>query len=303
MARSAAPLADSLDASKLYFVDVDGIRTRYYDDGRGEPLVLLHGGHFGFLDSLDCWSLNLPGLAERFRVLALDKLGQGHTANPPTDAEYTFEALLRHTARWLELLGVRQAHLVGHSRGGLLVALLALEYPELAKTVVIVDSNTLAPDDPRWPGGVFYERIEARVPPGPPTLETVRLEPDANSYSTAHVTDDWMARYLEIARLPKHQHARARMREIGETIWMPSLRRSKQRALEGIAERGLPVPTLVVWGYNDPSAGFPLALALYERLVARQPRTELHVLNEAGHYSFRERPREFNRLLAAFCLE
>jgi hypothetical protein len=72
MARAASTVTDTLDTTKIHWVDVDGVRTRYYEDGRGEPLVLVHGDHFGFIDSLDCWSLNFDGLAERFHVYALD---------------------------------------------------------------------------------------------------------------------------------------------------------------------------------------------------------------------------------------
>jgi pimeloyl-ACP methyl ester carboxylesterase len=284
-------------------MDVDGIRTRYYTAGQGEPLVLLHGGHFAFVDSLDCFSLNFPELQQHFRVLAPDKLGQGHTDNPPSDAEYTFEAMYQHLVRWLELLGVKQAHVLGHSRGGLPVALLALDHPELVRSVIIVDSSTLAPHDPRYPGGVFYDEIEQRIPPGLPTRETVRMEPDENSFSTAHVTDDWLDRYMQIALLPKQLDAKERMKTLGPSVWMPSMERNKQRALDVIDQRGLPVPTLVVWGFNDPSAPLPLGRSLFTRIAARTPNAEFHVLNQAGHYTFREHPREFNRLLRAFCLE
>ncbi len=78
-----APIADSLDRTKLHFVDVDGVMVRYYEDGEGEPLVLFSGGEIGTLDGLDRWSLNLPGLARNFHVFCVDKIGQGHTGNPP----------------------------------------------------------------------------------------------------------------------------------------------------------------------------------------------------------------------------
>jgi 2-hydroxy-6-oxonona-2,4-dienedioate hydrolase len=97
MLEAVSVTADSLDVEKLRFVDIEGARTRYYEDGDGEPLVLIHGGQFGSLYSLDSWSLNLAGLTRHFRVYALDKLGQGHTDNPRNDADYTFEALSRHT--------------------------------------------------------------------------------------------------------------------------------------------------------------------------------------------------------------
>lgn len=303
MAQTQPGPVDTLDTSKLRFMDVDGIRTRYYAAGQGEPLVLLHGGDFAFVDSLDCFSLNFPELQQHFRVLALDKLGQGHTDNPPSEGEYTWDAMFRHVVRWLELLGVKQVHVLGHSRGALPAAMLALEYPELVKTVLIVDSNTLAPDDPRYPGGVFYDEIDKRIPPGPPTKETVRMEPDENSFSTAHVTDDWLSRYMEIALLPKQRDAEERMLTLGPAVWMPSMQRNKQRALDLIDQRGLPAPTLVVWGFNDPSAPLPLGHSLFSRIAAKTPRSEMHVLNQAGHYSFREHPLEFNRLLKAFCLE
>lgn len=105
MAATSA-IADSLDRQKLHFVDVDGTRTRYYEDGAGEPLVLVHGGNFGSGYSLDCWSLNFSTLARHFRVYALDKLGQGHTDNPKDD-DYTFDAVYRHFRGFLEAVGIR----------------------------------------------------------------------------------------------------------------------------------------------------------------------------------------------------
>ena len=64
------------------YVDVDGIKTRYFDKGEGEPLILLHGGNFGSNDAVDCawdWELNIDGLARWFHVYAVEKLGQGRT--------------------------------------------------------------------------------------------------------------------------------------------------------------------------------------------------------------------------------
>jgi pimeloyl-ACP methyl ester carboxylesterase len=161
-----AAIHDGLDVHNLHFVDVEGLRTRYYADGAGEPLVLLHGGQYSSYYSLDSWSLNLPALAERFHVHALDKLGQGYTDNPPTEQDYTFDALLRHTVGWLRALGLGAAHLVGHSRGGLLIARVAQEHPDLVRTLTVVDSDSLAPPDPTHQSGVFYNRLDEQTPKG-----------------------------------------------------------------------------------------------------------------------------------------
>ena len=174
------PVADGLDERNLRFTDVAGVRTRYYEGGSGEPLALFHGGQYGHLYSLDSWSLNLPGLERDFRVFAPDKLGQGYTEPPARAEDYTYEALYDHAAAFLEAMGAAPYHLVGHSRGGLLVADLALRAPHLVRKVVLVDSNTLAPTSPYAPPGVFYQSLPSHAafhPPsvtGPLTVESVR---------------------------------------------------------------------------------------------------------------------------------
>ena len=97
------------------FVDVDGIKTRYFEGGSGETLVLVHGGQFGSIYSADVWSLNFDILCEHFHVYAFDKLGQGYTDNPKTDAEYTMKAVIEHTYQFLRTVGIQKANLLGHS--------------------------------------------------------------------------------------------------------------------------------------------------------------------------------------------
>jgi len=298
-----APVADGLDRSKLKFVEVDGIRTRYYEDGSGEPLVLLHGGQFGSGYSLDAWSLVLPTLARHFHVYALDKLGQGQTGNPKGD-EYTFEALLAHTHRWLQAVGIRGAHLVGHSRGGLLITRLAQEHPEVAKSLVIVDSNTLAPEDPSFPSGEFYAEIARRTPPGPATRATVRMEPEGQSFSHAHITDDFTSRLLENALLPVRVEADERMKAVADKAWFPTMGRAKAEALRLLEAQGMPVPTLIIWGMNDVSAPLRVhGLPLIDLIAAKTPRTVVVLVNQTGHYVMREQPDAFVRALRGFCLD
>jgi len=111
------------------FVDVGGIRTRYFDKGGGEVILLVHGSHMGTPDACESaldWELNFNSLAERYRVIAMDKLGQGYTGNPKTDADYTMAATVKHAAGLLRALGLKNVHVVGHSRGGYVVARLTL---------------------------------------------------------------------------------------------------------------------------------------------------------------------------------
>ena len=101
-------------------IDIDGISTRYYEAGSGDPLVLVYGGNFGTSDSGSSaytWSQNWRALGRSHRVIMPDKLGQGHTDNPKND-DYTMRAVVQHLAGFLGAMKLPPVHLVGHSRGG-----------------------------------------------------------------------------------------------------------------------------------------------------------------------------------------
>jgi pimeloyl-ACP methyl ester carboxylesterase len=277
-------------------IDVNGVATRVFTGGRGQPLVIIHGGEFGMLYSLDAWDLAIAELQDDYAISAFDRLGQGGTDNPPSHDDYTFAAVLEHATGTIEALCPDGAHVVGHSRGGLIAARLAQQRPDLVRTLVVVASNSLAPVDPATPVS-FYADLEARLPNGYQSLEDVLLEPRAQSCSTEHLTDEFAAGLLRLARLPKTLEAQHVMREIKLSRWYPDVDAARDAALAGLERTGLASPTGLIWGLGDPSAPPVLGLKLLERFAARTPRTGLHVIARAGHYSFRERPREFAALV------
>ena len=292
---------DQFDESKLRFADIGGQLIRYYEDGAGEPLILIPGGEYGSLYSLDAWSLNFAGLAKHFHIYALDKPGQAYSDIPQQDSDYTFEWMFDSICRFVRLLGIAQAHFVGHSRGGLACARMALDHPELIKTAVLVDSSTTAPEDPHVPSDLFYDVVVRGTASGPPSLATVRVEPEAQSVSKAHITSGFLERLLKIAQRPSVIEAQTRMHTLRHSVWYPSLYRERARTLAQIDERGLPVPTLLIWGFNDRAAPLHLGHRLFERICPHTPDAEFHVLNRTGHYVFREQWHKFNRLVESFC--
>ncbi len=280
------------------YVDVDGIRTRYFEKGEGEPLVLVHGGHMGTFaaDLADDWDLNFDVLSRHYRVYALDKLGMGFTDNPKTDDGYTIQAQTDHVSRFMETLGIGPAHLCGHSRGGYLVTRLALQHPEQCRSCIIVDSGTLSP------GAGRNEIVHADPPLPLRSRECHRWVFERYSYSPACVTEGWLDVAVEAAHTPKYEEAVRKMSDEGllATKFLPDLQRDQEETLRWLLDRGLQRPTLMLWGYNDPTAPLSQGMALMEFLTAKERRTYLHIFNEAGHFCYREHPDAFNAAVRAF---
>jgi 2-hydroxy-6-oxonona-2,4-dienedioate hydrolase len=281
------------------YVAVDGIRTRYFEKGDGPILVLFHGGHFGSHDAADSaedWSLNFDGLTKWFHVIAVDKIGQGHTDNPKNDGEYTIATVVRHAYGFLKALGLRNVHPIGHSRGAYLAARLSLEHPELFKSCILIDTNTLAP-------GISKNETVMANPPQPRlSRESQRWILQRYSFSFEHITDEWLDAVTAVGALPKYQEAVHKMETLGlrTTRFLPHLARQKDETLGWIRDRGFGVPTLLVWGFNDPTATLDQGHALFDLIVRGTPNSRMQIFNRAGHFTYREHPAEFNDLIRTF---
>lgn len=281
------------------FIDIDGIKTRYFEQGRGPVVVLFHGGHFGSHDCADCaedWSLNFDGLAQWFHVFAVDKIGQGHTDNPRSDEDYTMAAVVRHAYGFLRALGLRSVHPVGHSRGAYLVARLTLEHPELFKSCILVDTNTLAP-------GISKNETVMANPPLPRlSRESQRWVLQKYSFGLEHITEEWLDAVMRVAKLPKYLAAVDKMETVGlrVTRFLPHLARQKDETLGWIRDRGFGMPTLLIWGYNDPTATLDQGHALFDLIARSTPDSRMQIFNRSGHFTYREHPAEFNDLLRTF---
>ena len=281
------------------FIDIDGVRTRYFEKGSGPVVVLFHGGHFGSHDCADCaedWSLNFDGLARRFHVYAVDKIGQGCTDNPKQDDDYTMAAVVRHAHGFFKTLGLRNVHPVGHSRGAYLVARLVLEYPDLFASCILVDTNTLAP-------GISKNETVMANPPQPRlSRESQRWVLQKYSYGYEHISEEWLDAMMRVAALPKYREAVRKMEEadLRTTRFLPHLARQKDETLGLIRDRGFAKPTLLAWAYNDPTATLDQGHALFDLIARATPDARMYIFNRAGHFSYREHPAEFNDMLLGF---
>jgi pimeloyl-ACP methyl ester carboxylesterase len=120
------------------FVAVDGTRLHFqeFGDPAKPAIVLLHG----YRSSAYVWRASAPMLADYgYRAIAVDLVGFGYSGKPHW-FEYSIQAQARVISRFMDVLGLGRATIVGSSYGGAVAAVLALDYAERVEKLVLADA-------------------------------------------------------------------------------------------------------------------------------------------------------------------
>lgn len=254
-------------------IDAGGRRLRYLEigEGGGTPVVLVHG----FGGDLNTWMFVQPGLTQARRTVALDLPGHGASvkevgSGDPDTLTDAVEALL--TA-----LGIERAHLVGHSMGGAVAALVALRQPERAASLTLVAPAGLGPEI----DAVFIDGF-IRAGRRRETVEVLtRLVHDPALVSRAMVE--------EVLRYKRLDGVTAALTAIARAWFGDGRQHLDLREQLAALDR----PMQLIWGREDRI--IPAAHG-----VAFAARFPVHVLAAAGHLPHLEKPGEVGRLLRVF---
>jgi pimeloyl-ACP methyl ester carboxylesterase len=154
------------------YLDADGIRLFYTDEGSGEPIVLVHG--FGAQGD---WNWRRTGLVRKlrqhYRVITFDLRGHGLSDKPHAPEAYGIE-MVEDVRRVMDACGIERAHIAGYSLGGGIVLKFLTRYPERVKSALVCASGWVVPDAE----GNFHEPYSA---PPPPEAAAVPLYDDAGN--------------------------------------------------------------------------------------------------------------------------
>jgi pyruvate dehydrogenase E2 component (dihydrolipoamide acetyltransferase) len=252
-------------------ITVGGRTTRYLRHGEGaDHAVLLHG----FGGDLASWLFNHEALAGETRaVYALDLPGHGGSSK---DAESgNAEALADAVEAALDGIGVGPAHLVGHSLGGAVAAVLASR--GRARSLALVAPAGFGPDiDGEFVAGFVEAEGRRELKP---VLERLFADPGV-------VTRDFVEEVLRYKRLDGVDEA---LRTIAAACFPDGRQAVDVRGLVARAD----VPLLVIWGAAD-------RIIPATHADAAPPSAQVHILDGAGHMPQMEHSGEVNRLLGAF---
>jgi len=263
---------------------VDGSSIAWGELGAGPPLVLLHG----ILDSHRTWRRAAPLLARHFRVLMPDLPGYGWSGRP--DAPYTLSWYARMVAAWMDVVGLRRAHVCGHSYGGGIAAWMLLQERSRIDRLALVAAGGLGRE-------VALGMRLATIPVLGPALTPLVIRfgvPLVLRFAPAtvgHIEPAEASLAVRMTRLPGS--VRALERSVAGVI---NVFGQYQNMVDRAHEIAALPPVAVYWGTEDPV----IPLRHGERLLQRVAGVTLTTYPGCGHYPHLDAAPDFARDLSEF---
>jgi pyruvate dehydrogenase E2 component (dihydrolipoyllysine-residue acetyltransferase) len=261
--------SDEEEEAAIYrFAETPSGRIRYAQrSGAGAPILLLHG----FGGDLNNWLFNIDALSGSGPVFAIDL--PGHGGSTKAIARPGMEALAVAVVEFMDALKLSEAHLIGHSMGGAVAGLVALQEPRLVRSLTLIS-----------PVGLGQE-INAKYIDGFVAAESRRdLKPvlqylfaDADLVSRSMVED-----LLKYKRLDGVQAA---LRGLASAMFKDG--RQARNLAEDLARLSLPIQ--IIWGAKDAIIPASHAKAL--------PNARVEIIDAAGHMAQMEAAGRVNDLI------
>lgn len=255
------------------FVEIDGVRLHYREEGEGPPVVLLHANYA----SLFMWEPWAAALKDRYRVIRVDLPAHGLTGPEPS-GDYSLQRIQSLFEQFVDARGLERFVVVGTSIGGTVAMRYAADHPERIERLVMISPGSL---EARVRGRTTPANVPkiadvlAWVTPRAFTAYMLRNDYGDPARVTDAVIDEWYAMW---------------MREGNRQAMIDLLRQYVSGGVEAKI-RSIRVPVLLIWGEKNKRV--PLALAYETRaLLANSPQVQLEVLPGIGHMLVQEAPQQ-----------
>lgn len=250
----------------------------YYEIiGKGQPLVMIRGVG----SNVDHWYEQVPVLSQKYQLLIFDNRGIARSSDP--GGAFSTKDMAADTIALMEALGIKKAHVLGYSMGGMIAQELALAHPEKINGLILVATDC---------GGSL--RIKARPEYSGLFSEMIRLgTPEAKTAAAAclfakqtfETRPDIIQRYAEVSlRFPASQKTLERQ-------WEAITRHDASGRLKNIT-----APTLAITGSEDVLIPPENSRVLAERI----PNARLRFIDDGGHLFVVEQPQQFNDAVIGF---
>jgi len=267
--------------SKNETLKISGHTMAYHREGRGEPVLLVHGiTTYSFI-----WRNISPLLSNEYDVIAIDHLGCGDS-DKPLDVSYSIKDHAERLHEFITKLGLGKFHFVGHDLGGGMGQIFAVRHPELLFDLTMI--NTVAYDF--WP---VQPIIALRTPivrqflMASFDLGTFKLVVKRGIYHKERVTNELMDLFMSPMQTGE-----------GRKAFMHFAKCLDNHNLTEIEDelRRLKMPVLIIRGDADPYLGATIS----EKLHREIPGSRLVRIATGGHFIQEDEPERIARELKDF---
>jgi pimeloyl-ACP methyl ester carboxylesterase len=273
--------------TELKYLELHGDRVAYRDAGDGDVVLLIHG----MAGSSETWRALIPQLSKRYRVIAPDLLGHGHSAKPRGD--YSLGAFAVWLRDLLDELAVSRATIVGQSLGGGVAMQFVYQHPDYCERLVLISSGGLGPDV-----GWILRLLSA--PGAELILPVIAPQPVLNAgnklrswfASTGIQSPRGAELWSAYASLADGASRHAFLRTLRSVVDYRGQAVSALNRLHVASD----LPIMAIWGDHDKIIPVAHAHAAH----AARPESRLEVLAGVGHFPQVERPYEVAELIDDF---
>jgi 3-oxoadipate enol-lactonase len=262
---------------KMPIAKTENLNIYYEIIGQGQPLVMIRGVG----SNVDHWYEQVPDLSQKYQLLVFDNRGIARTSDP--GGSFSTKNMAADTVALMEAVGIKKAHLLGYSMGGMIAQEFALAYPHKINGLILVATDC----------GISL-RTEARPEYSRLFTEMIRLGTNEAKTSAAGCLfakqtfknrPDIIQRYAEVSlRFPASQKTLERQ-------WEAITLHDACSRLQNIT-----APTLVITGSEDVLIPPENSRLLAERI----PDAQLRTITGGGHLFVVEQPQQFNEAVLGF---
>jgi pimeloyl-ACP methyl ester carboxylesterase len=265
------------------FIEIDEMQVHYRDEGKGVPIVLVHGT----ASSLHTWDAWTKELTKNYRVIRMDLPAFGITG-PNKNADYSIKAYTAFLDQFLTKINVDSFYLVGNSLGGNIAWNYTAEHPKKIEKLILVDASGLPTNKPQ---PAIFKMAKTPVLSSLFLYVTPKFFIKKNMKEVygdkSKLTDSLVTRYHKMALRVGNRQAfidRAKIDfKLGAKVNVDKL-------------KSIQTPTLLIWGAKD--TWIPLDNG--KRMDRILPNSKLVVLENSGHVPMEENPTESVEILKAF---
>lgn len=280
------PQTDALTENQLQSVDIRGEKLHYIVQGKGEPLIFVHGT----LGDYRAWLSRMQPYSENYRVVSYSRRYAW-----PNDQK--FDSLVDYSVRihaddlytLIQKLGFEKVHLVGHSYGAYTALAMALDHPEMVQSLILGEppATTLVKNSEKG-----QESLDAFLEDNfRPAAQAFRAE--RKEAGLEHFIQGVMGADFRLAQMPP-EVKQGWMDNLLE-LWGSSLNESFL-PLDPLAIQSLDIPVLLLVG--DRSSTFLVEIS--KELQRLLPRSEIVEIENSSHGLFFVNPEGVDKVVYEF---